>query len=304
MRRFAERYRISALPARQHLLETLLGAWRAFGGTASPTSAIVDWKGLPTHSEFLLFQHYFHDHGLDALICSPDELHYQDGRLYAEAGGVRAPVDLVYKRVLTSEFLMHYGDAALDHPLTQAYRAGKLCLVNSFRAKLLHKKSIFALLTDDALQERFSTDERVAIARHVPWTRMVSAGRSTYQGEPIDLLEFARANQERLLLKPNDEYGGKGIVIGWEVSSDEWAGALEEALDTPFVVQERVTIAYEDYPAMVDGQLQIGRRLVDSDPFLFGTNVAGCLTRLSTVTLLNVTAGGGSTIPTFVIDQL
>src|SRR5262249_43098219 len=116
MRRFAERYRISALPARHHLLETLLGSWRAFGGTASPSIAIVDWKGLPTHSEFLLFQRYFHDHGLDAVICSPDELHYRDGRLYAEAGGVWAPVDLVYKRVLTSEFLMHYGDAALDHP--------------------------------------------------------------------------------------------------------------------------------------------------------------------------------------------
>src|SRR5262249_37264148 len=102
--------------------------------------------------------------------------------------------------------------------------------------------------------------------------------------------------------KPNDEYGGKGIVIGWETSAGEWAAALKEALETPFVVQERVAIAYEDYPAMVDGQLHIGRRVVDSDPLLFGTEVTGCLTRLSTVTLLNVTAGGGSTVPMFVID--
>jgi hypothetical protein len=317
MRRFAERYQISALPARHRLIETLLAAWHDFGGAGSPTIAIVDWKGLPTHSEFLLFQKYFHDNGLEALICSPDELSYHDGKLFAtpepnslppawgRAGvGAEIPIDLVYKRVLTSEFLMHYGDVALDHPLTQAYRDGKLCMVNSFRAKLLHKKSIFALLTDDALQDRLTADERDAVARHVPWTRMVSPGSSTYQGQPVDLLEFARANQERLLLKPNDEYGGKGIVIGWETSAAEWATALKEALETPFVVQERVTIAYEDYPAMVDGQLHIGRRLVDSDPFLFGTDVAGCLTRLSTVTLLNVTAGGGSTVPTFVIDQL
>jgi hypothetical protein len=302
MRRFAERYRVAALPARQHLLETLLKAWRDFGGSGSPTIAIVDWKGLPTHSEFLLFQRFFHDNGLEALICSPDELSYQDGRLSAAVDGQKVPVDLVYKRVLTSEFLMHYGDEALGHPLVRAYADGKLCLVNSFRAKLLHKKSIFALLTDDQQQERFSAEERTAIARHVPWTRMVRQGRSTYQGEPIDLLAFARANQGRLLLKPNDEYGGKGIVIGWETSADEWGRALQEALQTPFVVQERVEIAYEDYPAMIDGQLQIGRRLVDSDPFLFGTQVAGCLTRLSTVTLLNVTAGGGSTVPTFVIE--
>ena len=69
------------------------------------------------------------------------------------------------------------------------------------------------------------------------------------------------------------------------------------------MLQERVEIAYEDYPAMVDGALQIGRRLVDTDPFLFGAEVHGSLCRLSTVTLLNVTAGGGSTVPTFVIEK-
>jgi hypothetical protein len=68
-------------------------------------------------------------------------------------------------------------------------------------------------------------------------------------------------------------------------------------------VQERVTIAYEPYPAFVDGQVVIADRLVDSDPYLFGTTVHGCLCRLSTVTLLNVTAGGGSTVPVFVIED-
>src|SRR6266487_163516 len=304
MQRFAERYSIAALPARHRLLETLLDAWRAFGGAGSPTIAIVDWKGLPTHSEFLLFQSYFHANGLDALICSPDDLTYQDSRLFATVEDQRVPVDLIYKRVLTSEFLMRYGDAALGHPLVLAYAAGKLCLVNSFRAKLLHKKSIFALLTDDRLQGRFSAEERDAIGRYVPWTRLLRAGESTYAGERINLIDFTRKNQERLLLKPNDEYGGKGIVIGWETSADEWDRGVQEALQSPFVVQERVEIAYEDYPAMADGELQIGRRLVDTDPFLFGSQVVGSLTRLSTVTLLNVTAGGGSTAPVFVIDEL
>jgi hypothetical protein len=197
---------------------------------------------------------------------------------------------------------MHYGDDVFEHPLVRAYADSRVCMVNSFRAKLLHKKSIFALLTDDRLQERFTLEERDAIARHVPWTRLVRAGETTYGTERIDLLDFARNNQERLLLKPNDEYGGKGIIIGWETSASDWAHGLEEALVSPFVVQERVEIAYEDYPAMVDGQLQIGRRLVDTDPFLFGSAVHGTLTRLSTVTLLNVTAGGGSTTPVFLIE--
>jgi uncharacterized circularly permuted ATP-grasp superfamily protein len=304
MQRFAERYRLRPLPARQQLLETLLASWREFGGISAPTIAILDWKGLPTHSEFLLFQQYFRDHNLEAIICSPDELSYADGRLYALADGVRTPIDLIYKRVLTSELLMRYGDDVFAHPLVLAYAAGKICLVNSFRAKLLHKKSIFSLLSDDRLQERFSADERDAIGRYVPWTRLLHAGESTYAGERIDLIDFTRKNRERLLLKPNDEYGGKGIIIGWETSADEWDRGVQEALQSPFVVQERVEIAYEDYPSMIDGQLQVGRRLVDTDPFLFGSQVVGSLTRLSTVTLLNVTAGGGSTAPVFVIDKL
>jgi hypothetical protein len=307
MRRFAERYTVAPLPARHRLLETLLAAYREAGFSGSPTIAILDWKGLPTHSEFLLFQQYFAENGIEAVICSPHDLEYRDGRLLARnpetAGPARAemPVDLVYKRVLTSEFLTTYGADVFDHPLTRAYADRAICMVNSFRAKLLHKKSIFALLTDDALQDRFSAEERAAIAAHVPWTRVLRPGQTTYQGELVDLLDFTRRNRDRLLLKPNDEYGGKGIVIGWETDAAGWERAIAEALESPCVVQEKVEIAYEDYPAMVDGSLQIGRRLVDSDPFLFGPEVHGSLCRLSTVTLLNVTAGGGSTVPVFVL---
>jgi len=277
MQRFAERYSLRQLPARRQLLETLLAAWREFGGTGSPTIAILDWKGLPTHSEFLLFQQYFREHNLEAIICSPDELSYADGQLSAPVDGVRTPINLVYKRVLTSEFLMRYGDDVFTHPLVLAYAAGSICMVNSFRAKLLHKKSIFSLLTDDRLHDRFSAEERDAIGRYVPWTRLLHNGESTYAGERINLIDFTRKNQERLLLKPNDEYGGKGIIIGWETSADEWDRGVQEALQSPFVVQERVEIAYEDYPSMIDGQLQIGRRLVDTDPFLFGSQVVGSL---------------------------
>jgi uncharacterized circularly permuted ATP-grasp superfamily protein len=286
---FAKRYDVRMLPARHHLMETLLQSWHK-----EPVIAIVDWRGLPTHSEFLLFQSYFQEHGLKAIICSPDDLRFDGSELHATLeDGSTTRVDLIYKRVLTSELLMHYGDQALEHPLMQAYAAGKLCLVNSFRAKLLHKKSIFALLTDDANQHFFSAEQQAAIQAHVPWTRVVRPGQSTYQGETVDLLE---------LLKPNDEYGGKGIVIGWETDANAWEAALQEATESPFVVQERVVIAYEDYPALVDGKLHIGQRLVDSDPFMFGSEVKGCLSRLSTVTLLNVTAGGGSTVPVLVIE--
>jgi hypothetical protein len=304
MQEFIRRYPARSLPARHRLLDTLLGAWREAGSPGGePSVAIVDWRGLPTATEFEMFAAYFAEHGLRAVICSPDELQLREGRLVADLDGMTTPVTIVFKRVLTSELLIHYGEGALEHPLMRAYAAGACVVVNSFRAKLLHKKSLFALLSDAAFQGALSAEERAAVAAHVPWTRVVRAGETSYQGERVDLLAFARANRERLLLKPNDEYGGKGIMIGWESDADAWDAALAEAMRSPFVLQERVTIAYEPYPALVDGQVVIGERLVDSDPFLFGSAVEGSLCRLSTVTLLNVTAGGGSTVPVFVIGE-
>jgi hypothetical protein len=44
--------------------------------------------------------------------------------------------------------------------------------------------------------------------------------------------------------------------------------------------------------------------MLDTNPFVaFGSFMHGCLTRISTEALLNVTAGGGSTVPTFLIEE-
>lgn len=303
MREFTRRHPARPLPARHRLLDTLLSSWREAGSPGGePSVAIVDWRGLPTATEFEMFAAYFAEHGLRAVICSPDELRFEGGRLIADLDGATTPVTIVFKRVLTAELLTHYGAEALEHPLMQAYAAGACVVVNGFRAKLLHKKSLFHLLSDEQFHGPLSAEERAAIAAHIPWTRVVRPGETTYQGDSVDLLAFARGNRDRLLLKPNDDYGGRGITIGWECDADAWDAALSAALEAPFVVQEKVRIAYEPYPALVDGNVVIGERLVDSDPFLFGPEVEGSLCRLSTVTLLNVTAGGGSTVPVFVID--
>ncbi len=297
---FSRRYPVRPIPARQRMFQALMDAFREWGRADEPRMAIVDWKGLPTHSEFVLFERYFNEQQLDTLICSPEELEYRDRTLYARG----KPINLVYRRLLISEFLGRYGADALEHPLVQACKDGTICLVNSFRAKPLYKKMIFGLLSDPEIMDGagFDRDTQTTLAKHIPWTRRVRQGTSMYQGQEVDLMAFMHEHQERLLLKPNDEYGGKGITIGWETSADEWRRACQAALNEPFVVQERVHIAYEDYPAYRDGRLDIGRRLVDTDPYLFGTHVEGCLTRLSTVTLLNVTAGGGSTVPTLLLE--
>src|SRR5207253_9911857 len=103
-----------------------------------------------------------------------------------------------YKRLLVNEYLpiMQEQPALLD-----AYRARAICMVNSFRSKLIHKKALFAVLTDTNHASLFDSDELEAIRAHVPWTRRVRAGKSDYFGEEIDLLEFIGGNRDRLVLK-------------------------------------------------------------------------------------------------------
>ena len=119
----------------------------------------------------------------------------------------------------------------------------------------------------------------------------------------MDLLPLIAGERERFVIKANDEYGGKGIVLGWETSAEAWERAIRTALAEPSVVQERLELSSEPYPGLVHGRVQIIDRQLDTSPFIFyGEYIEGCLTRLSTEALLNVTAGGGSAVPTMLVE--
>ncbi len=223
-------------------------------------------------------------------------MEYRGGKLYG--GG--APVDLIYKRVLINELIEREG---VDHAIVRAVRDRAVCMVNPFRCKLLHKKASLAVLSDERNAALFSADQQAAIAEFIPWTRLVEPRHTILRGARVDLLPFIEANRERLVLKPNDDYGGAGVVLGWTVSAEEWRSALARALAEPYIVQERVVVPAEPFPSVVDGVLHVVDRMLDTAPFVLGGSVVdGCLTRLSTAALLNVTAGGGSTVPCFIVE--
>jgi len=177
-------------------------------------------------------------------------------------------------------------------------------MVNSFRGKLVHKKAIFAVLTDERYAHLFSGEELSAIGKHVPWTRNFREEKTENHGETIDLVEWTRANSGKLVLKPNDDYGGHGIYIGWNADKSSWDAAIEHALKTgDYLIQERVKTAKEMFPMITgEGQWEMVEQLVDLDPLLFLGKVGSAFTRLSSNELANVTAGGGM-VPTFIIDE-
>lgn len=303
MRRFAHRYPVSHLPVRGHQLEAMLAVFWEWahntGHTDPPRIAIVDWPGLPTVTEFGMFQRYFTAAGIECCICDPTTLTW-DGQTLRACDGQY--VNLIYRRVLTSELLAR-GDAV--EGLLQAYLAGAVCVVNSFRAKLLHTKMTLALLSDETHHGLFSAAQREAINQFVPWTRKVADGPSTRHGRIIpDLLAHIVSHQRELVLKPNDEYGGKGVILGWTAAQSEWDQAVQLAATQSYVVQEAIPVPRECFPIALGGRVSMIDLAVDMDPYLFRGKVGGVLTRLSSSALLNVTAGEGSVVPTYVLEDV
>jgi len=133
----------------------------------------------------------------------------------------------------------------------------------------------------------------------------VADGFTTYDGEVIEWLEFARRKRENLVLKPNDEYGGAGVTLGWEADERQWAAAMDRALSAQqgrWVVQERIPVRREVFPYLCgDSGFEMRDMLVDFAPYLFRGKLAGFLTRLSATGLANVTSGGGQ-VPAFCVQ--
>ena len=301
MQKFAEKYDVQRFEGRPKMLEVLLLAFEEFNGgkpEINPVIAIVDLKDLPTQKEFELFKDYFEANGYTSLICSPDELEFDGEKLRCKG----VVIDIVYKRLLVNEYL-----PIMDaHPdLLNAYRAGAICMVNSFQSKIIHKKAVFAVLTNEKYAHLFTEAELSAISKHVPWTRMFHEETTINKGEEIDLVNWTRENKHKLVLKPNDDYGGHGIYIGWVSDEKEWDEAIKIALtDEDYLVQERVETSKESFPMLFgeEGKFAFVEQLVDLDPLLFYGKVGSAFTRLSSSELANVSSGGGM-VPTFIIKE-
>ena len=291
------------------LLDALVASYREWGGTASPPRmAIVDWREVPTFSEFEILRDAFVALGVPTVICDPRDLEFAAGAgrgLYAK--GER--IDLVYRRVLINDIVEREDEC---RALLDAYRSRTVCVANSLRCKIPHKKAFFAVLTGERYAGLFSAGEREMIDRHVPWTALVEERRATVDGQSVDLVPHLRAHRDRFVIKPNDEYGGNGVTLGWETSEADWDAAIARAIaerDRGWVAQQRIAVRREMFPVCESGSAKASAErvthrdmLVDFAPYIFRGKIAGYLTRLSATGLANVTSGGGQ-VPAFVVSQ-
>ena len=101
-----------------------------------------------------------------------------------------------------------------------AMAAGEICMVPTLLAHcVLDDKMVLAFLTDPAWASPFTREERDAITRHIPWTRVVRPGKCIApDGSMTDLMTYATEQQRHLVLKPSDRTRGEGVLIGPETT--------------------------------------------------------------------------------------
>ena len=294
VKEFRRKYNLTRVGGKRPFLAALLKAYKQFGGTKKPHIAILEFRSPSGASEFELFRDFFRKEGYRTEIVSPDQLEYRNGILKAGA----FEIHVIYRRISVHEFLVKFD---LKHPLVQAYRDRKVCVVNSFRSELAQKRAMFSLLTDEALTAKFPAAERKAIKDHVPWTRLVKAGSTVYQGERINLLEYIQQNKDKFVLRPNDDSAGEPDFHGSALDQAGWERAVRQAQRSPYVVQEKVEPARFLFPMLNYGHLEFKEMQVDVHPQVFLGKVAGCSSWVSAANSTAFSTSAGIA-PTFIID--
>jgi hypothetical protein len=231
------------------LLDSLLAHHERLGGrTRAPlTIAIVARAGDAQRGELEHYVRRFGERGHRALIVTPAELHVDGGRARA---GSAAP-DLIYRHIFARR---------LDAQSTFARMLMEPDRFHIFNpiASHLEVKGMLGLLSAGAIA--LPDDERAAVARSVPWTRVLApgAGRGP-DGAPLaDLPSWVRAHARELVLKRSWDYGGRSVFLGAELDEPaaqarlaalfgdgaprDWAGLVDRALTDAdaWVVQELV----------------------------------------------------------------
>jgi uncharacterized circularly permuted ATP-grasp superfamily protein len=221
------------------------------------------------------------------LVQSAD-LTVADGFVWMRTTKGPERVDVIYRRV-NDEFIDPQAfrpDSVLGVPgLMDVYRQGRVALANAPGTGIADDKAVYAFVPQ-IIKYYLGED---AILPNVP---------SFVCGEP-DQCEHVLANLDKLVVKPANESGGYGIVLGPRASKEELAHCREQICANPRNYIAQPMLSLSRVPTIVDDHLE-GRH-VDLRPYiLYGEEIyvlPGGLTRVALKKgslVVNSSQGGGS----------
>jgi uncharacterized circularly permuted ATP-grasp superfamily protein len=197
-------------------------------------------------------------------------------------------VDVIYRRI-DDDFLDPLAfrpDSALGVPgLAEVYRNGKVALANAPGTGIADDKAVYAYVPK-MIKYYLGED---CILPNVP----------TFLCSDEKEREHVLANLDKLVVKPTNESGGYGIVLGPRATPEELAACADRIRANPRNFVAQPMIALSRVPSLIDGKFE-GRH-VDLRPYiLYGKDIfvlPGGLTRVALKKgsmVVNSSQGGGS----------
>jgi uncharacterized circularly permuted ATP-grasp superfamily protein len=259
----------------------------------SPTVALLS----PGIYNSAYFEHSFLAQQMGIDLVEGRDLAVSDGFVYMRTTKGFQRIDVLYRRI-DDDFLdpqSFQPDSMLGVPgLMEAYRSGRVALANAPGTGVADDKVVYAYVPE---MIRFYLSEE-PILPNVP----------TYVCWDDKQREHVLANLNKLVVKPANEAGGYGLVIGPRASEQELADCADRIRANPRNYIAQPTLNLSRVPVLTETGLE-GRH-VDLRPFIiYGRDVfvlPGGLTRVALKKgslIVNSSQGGGSK-DTWVVSSL
>ena len=293
------------------LLASLLAHYTRLGGHAEKplTIAIVARHGDAQRGELEHYARRWTELGHHAYLAAHEDVQLDGGRARVAD---RVP-DLIYRHVFARRLDPRSAFAQL------CLEPDRYRVLNPISSHL-EVKAMLGLLSAAAGDpaSALPDDERDAVVRSVPWTRVLGPGPTRGpSGERIeDLVGWTLAEGRNLVLKRSWDYGGKSVFLGAELESESSQTRLRTVLGTPdagpigwdaltrfalrdgdaWVVQELVHATREQHLRVEDDGPRERSLYVDLSAY---TNLgvaplpSGGAVRASESRIVNILGGGG-----------
>ena len=271
------------------LFKAVMKSSSDFWGPEEKTSvAIIDYRESQFLGDGEIVKDYFLSQNVHAELVDSRDFYYINNRLKYKG----TVYNTVIRCVKSQEFLEHPKEL---EGFIKAYMNGHVCMVNSFKSLLGSEKSILAMLCKMSFHHYFTEKEKEVIHNYIPWT-ITLGDKEVYsrEGKKMETKNFLIKNQENFVIKPSWGYGGKGVILGKHMSSDDWKEAVYKyGVDSSWIAQEYVDIPKIEIPVINNGHVETGFKYFNLSPYVFGGTYVGCLGRISDSPIINVSAGGG-----------
>lgn len=221
---FSEKYKLEKKDALEGVVDSILDLYRKEVGEKDPNVAIVDIIEFD-NIEFLEIKKLFEKKGIRTKIIDVRDLKRKDGKLYAED----MRVDLVYRRLVTSDLIKHQASCK---DFIDSYLAGEFTSIGSLRTSLFYTKDIFRILRLEETKQILSEGEYDFILKHIPYTDSFDYEKK----------EKIIKNKDKYILKPKQGYASHGVFIGKDLSEKDFEAKLEEIKSLDYIYQEYYTV--------------------------------------------------------------